>query len=147
MAVHGFRGLRVWQQGMRVSIAAIVLCRRMRGAEGAVLASQIRRACVSIPSNIAEGYGRDSRGDYLRFLSIANGSLRELETLVELGVGIGAVGGELAAGVLADCDNLGRMMSGMIRRLSATERTSRWRKPDGGWRMADGAVDSAAPLD
>ena len=64
------------------------------------LTSQLRRASVSVPANIAEGYGRDSRGSYTQFLKIAQGSLKELETHVLLAERLGLVGVDAAKPVL-----------------------------------------------
>jgi hypothetical protein len=99
---------------------------------------------VSIPTNIAEGYGRDSRGDYLRFLSIANGSLRELETLWELAVDTSAVAPVPARQILRACDDLGRMLSSLIRALANGQKSSSWRAPDAGCPTPDAA--SPAPV-
>ena len=75
-----YRGLRVWRDAMRL----VRLCYRLTHAfpkqELFGLTAQIRRSATSVPANIAEGNGRFTRGDYVRFLSIAHGSLRELET-------------------------------------------------------------------
>jgi len=81
------------------------------------LVDQMRRAAVSIPSNIAEGHGRRSRGDFIRFLSIANGSLRELEThlLLTQRRKLAPSGGLEA--LLAVADEVGRLLTGLHRRL------------------------------
>lgn len=81
------------------------------------LASQMRRAAVSIPANIAEGYGRDSKGAYVNFLRTAQGSPKELETHVLLAqrLKLGAV--DSADGLLQHCETVGRMMRGLIRNL------------------------------
>jgi four helix bundle protein len=81
------------------------------------LVDQMRRAAVSIPSNIAEGHGRRSRGDFIRFLSIANGSLRELEThlLLTQRPKLAPSGGLEA--LLAVADEVGRLLTGLHRRL------------------------------
>lgn len=82
MAIKSYQDLEVWQLGMDLVIESYKLTRKFPAAERFGLVSQIRRSAVSIPSNIAEGQGRHHLGDYLRFLSIANGSLKELETLM-----------------------------------------------------------------
>jgi four helix bundle protein len=73
------------------------------------LTSQIRRACVSVPANIAEGYGRNHRKDYLRFLGIANGSLKELETLLFLANSLNYI--DDITGLMSLCESAGRLLN------------------------------------
>ena len=86
MAVRSYRDLETWQEAMSLVEICYRLTASMPSEEKFGLVSQIRRAAVSIPANIAEGYGRAHRGDYLHHLSIASGSLAELETLLTLTV-------------------------------------------------------------
>ncbi|RBP09090.1 four helix bundle protein [Roseiarcus fermentans] len=81
------------------------------------LMSQIRRAAVSVPANIAEGYGRDSKGSYVSFLKTAQGSLKELETHLILAQRLKLGSFAAAEGLLARCESIGRMMRGLIRSL------------------------------
>jgi four helix bundle protein len=81
--IRDYRDLIVWQKAMDLAVTTEKVCRRLP-AQASHLASQMRRAAASIPANIAEGNGRFSRPEYLRHLSIANGSVRELETHLEL---------------------------------------------------------------
>ena len=80
MGLQSYRFLEVWQRGIDLVELIYKLSAAFPSDERFGLTSQVRRAAVSIPSNIAEGYGRSHRGDYLRFLSIARGSLSEVET-------------------------------------------------------------------
>ena len=81
------------------------------------LSSQIRRACVSIPANIAGGYGRNSKGAYVQFLRVAQGSLKELETHLLLVQRLGIASTEASEPLLESCDALGRMLWALIRSL------------------------------
>jgi four helix bundle protein len=81
------------------------------------LVDQLRRAAVSLPSNIAEGHGRSRTGDYLRHLSIAVGSLMELETQVQIASRLGYVSAEHEKGLLESSTVLARMLAGLIRAL------------------------------
>ena len=82
--IRTYRDLVAWQKGMDVARRLYAITRDMPPEERFGLTSQMRRAAVSIPSNIAEGYGRQTRPDYLKHLRIARGSLVELETQVTL---------------------------------------------------------------
>lgn len=84
MSVKTLRDLIAWQKGMDLARATYLATAVMPDVERYGLTSQMRRAAVSIPSNIAEGHGRQSRTDYLRFLRMARGSLCELSTQHEL---------------------------------------------------------------
>jgi len=77
------RDLIVWQASMQLLVEAYRVARQLPEIERYGLAAQLRRAAVSIPANIAEGFGRSARGDYVHHLSIAFGSLRELETHID----------------------------------------------------------------
>ena len=84
MPLQNYRELNVWQRAMDLVEAVYQIAGRFPAIERFGLTSQIQRAAVSVPANIAEGYGRAHRGDYLRFLSIARGSLCEVETYLIL---------------------------------------------------------------
>ena len=79
------------------------------------LTSQMRRCSVSIAANIAEGYGRDSGGSFVQFLKIAQGSLKELETHAILSGRLGYLAEAEIDDLLSCCDELGRMLGGLIR--------------------------------
>ena len=81
------------------------------------LTSQVRRAAVSIPANVAEGYGRDSKGSYVSFLKIAQGSLKELETHLILAQRLKLGNFDLVTDLISRCEALGRMLRGLIRNV------------------------------
>ena len=80
MSVRSYKDLLVWQKAMDLVIECYRLTKRLPASEAYGLVSQIQRAVVSIPANIAEGPGRDHLGDYVRHISIAKRSVLELET-------------------------------------------------------------------
>ena len=82
--IRSYKELIIWQKAMALAEATYALTEHLPKSETYGLISQIRRSVVSIPSNIAEGHARDSTREYLRFLSIATGSLAELETQLTL---------------------------------------------------------------
>ena len=82
--IRSYRDLLVWQRAMALAESCYRLTGRLPSRETYGLSSQVRRCAVSVPANIAEGHARLHRGDYIRYLSIARGSLSELETLLVL---------------------------------------------------------------
>jgi four helix bundle protein len=81
------------------------------------LTAQLRRAAVSIPSNIAEGHGRKHLGDYLHQLSVANGSLMELETQIEIARRLDYMGAADKETLMRQAANVGRMLAGLFAAL------------------------------
>ncbi len=88
------------------------------------LTNQIRRAAVSVAANIAEGHGRTHRGEYLRFISVANGSLKETETEILLAAQLGYVSRDRSRYLMETTDRLGRMLGSLIRKLQQRPRLS-----------------------
>uniref|UniRef100_UPI00286E62D0 four helix bundle protein n=1 Tax=Chamaesiphon sp. VAR_69_metabat_338 TaxID=2964704 RepID=UPI00286E62D0 len=84
MTISSFRDLRVWQLGMDLTERVYRITDSFPKSEIYGLTSQIRRAAVSIPSNLAEGHGRNSTKEFLQFIAIAFGSICELETQILL---------------------------------------------------------------
>lgn len=83
------------------------------------LTNQIRRAAISVPSNIAEGYGRQSKKEYLQFLSVANGSVCEIETQLLLTVKIGYLSEEMINDTLQTLSEIGKMLFSMKQKLNS----------------------------
>jgi four helix bundle protein len=83
-SISDYRDLKVWQKSMSLCEEVYALIKMFPAEECYALCDQLRRAVVSIPSNIAEGNGRDSRTEYARFLAIARGSVFEVQTQLEL---------------------------------------------------------------
>jgi four helix bundle protein len=84
MPIRSYRDLRVWQGAMNLVDEIYTLTELFPKEERYALAQQLQRAAVSVPSNIAEGFGRSSTKDYRRFLAIARGSVYEIETQLEI---------------------------------------------------------------
>ena len=115
--LRSYRDLLVWQKAVELAVLIYRLTEGFPTREIYGLASQIRRAGVSVPSNIAEGYGRGSRKEYLQFLSIAQGSLKELETQTILAQRLGYATVSQAERILSDSEIVGKMLGGLIRSL------------------------------
>lgn len=103
---------------MEVVVAIYQLTRSFPVEERYGLASQIQRAAVSIPANIAEGYGRQHRREYLHHLSIARGSLMEAETLLQIAVRLDHLRREQAQVVWTLLQETGKMLNSLMRSLS-----------------------------
>lgn len=117
--ISSYRDLLVWQKSMDLVVSSYDIAKRLPHQENYGLISQIQRAAVSTPANIAEGHGRRHRGDYLHHLSMARGSLLELETHLLISVRLAYVQSEDIEAVLGLADEVGRMISGLIQRLRA----------------------------
>jgi four helix bundle protein len=119
MTVQNYRQLMVWQLGMQLAKEAYLLTQKFPKHEVYGLSSQLQRSAVSIPANLAEGHARESTKDFLRHISIAQGSLAETETHLLLAESLGYASGDQIAPVLAKCDEERRMLSGLRRSLNA----------------------------
>ncbi|HQR35998.1 MAG TPA: four helix bundle protein [Blastocatellia bacterium] len=117
MKIESYRDLLVWQKAMDLVVECYKFVSELPKNETYGLISQVQRSAVSIPANIAEGQGRDHLGDYLRHLSIANGSLKELETHLLLIERLGYRPENDAAPLLIKCNEVGKMLSGLSKSL------------------------------
>ena len=113
--IKTYRDLEVWQKAMSFVEDVYKAVRTFPREEQYGLADQIRRAAVSIPSNIAEGFGRDSNAEFLRFLSISRGSLYEVSTQLEIARRIGYL--PPRTGLYPKIVSIGKMLNSLRRRL------------------------------
>ena len=118
MTVRTFRDLVAWQKGMELVRAIYRLTQHWPPEETYGLTSQIRRAAVSVPSNIAEGHGRRADRELARFLGIAHGSLMEVETQLEIAFDLGYIPQSERDKLLALAGEVGRTVFGLIRKAS-----------------------------
>ncbi|MFH1793671.1 MAG: four helix bundle protein [Pseudomonadota bacterium] len=117
--IDSYRDLLVWQQSLDLSVEIYALTQGWPKSEQYGLTNQIRRAVTSIAANIAEGYGRESRGSYQQFLRIAQGSLKEFETHLILSGRLGYLPEGQIDALLGKCERLGKMLRSLIRKLDA----------------------------
>lgn len=116
-AIRSYRDLAAWQHGRQLALLIYRETQRFPADERFGLTSQIRRSAVSVPSNIAEGYGRGRAADYARFLRVARGSLFELETQAQLAFDLGYLTSEAHEKIQSLINESARPLSGLIRRI------------------------------
>jgi four helix bundle protein len=117
MAIVDYKELVAWQRAMDLVVEVYSASRRFPREEIYGLTNQVRRAAVSVPSNIAEGQGRGAANDFARCLRIANGSRQEVETQIIVAQRLGYLDEETCAKPLSLCVEAGRLISGLLRSL------------------------------
>ena len=122
--ILSYRDLVVWQRAMDLTDVAYEVARSFPKDERFALTSQMQRSAVSIPSNIAEGHGREHLGEYLHHLSIANGSLMELETQFVIASRRQYIDRAALEHGLNLSGDVGRLLAGLVRALKARVRDS-----------------------
>ena len=115
--MRGYRDLRVWQRGMELVVECYGLVRLLPEYERHILTSQLLRAAISVPSNIAEGNGRLSTKDYVNHLGIARGSLAELTTLTLITSAVDLIPARRLVRAHSLADETGRMLTTLMRTL------------------------------
>jgi four helix bundle protein len=123
MAIRSYRDLMVWQKSIDLVVESYRVSKALPKTETYGLVTQMQRAAVSVPANIAEGQGRKHLAEYLHHLSIARGSLLELETHLIISLRLGYVRETDIEDALKMSDEVSRMISGLSSKLRAA-RTS-----------------------
>jgi len=118
MKVKNYQELIAWQKAMDLVEDVYKASKTFPREEVYGLTSQIRRAAVSVPSNIAEGQGRRTTSDFLRHLSIAYGSLREVETQILIASRLRYLGKGIVETVLLRAGEVGRLLNGLMNSLA-----------------------------
>lgn len=115
--LKNFKELKVWEKSYQLSLSIYKITSKYPDDEKFGLTSQIRRAAVSIPSNIAEGYGRRTRADYIKFLHIAYGSCCELETQMLISIDLNYMNNEKGIEIMDNIKEVERMLKSLITSL------------------------------
>jgi four helix bundle protein len=116
--LKSFRELRVWKKSYDLCLEVFRITKNFPREERYVLSSQMRNSALSIPSNIAEGYGRKTKADYIRILYIAYGSACELETQISLSGDLDYVKDGLLEKLKEEMSEVGIMLRALIRALN-----------------------------
>ncbi|MCI5752516.1 MAG: four helix bundle protein [Oscillospiraceae bacterium] len=116
--MDSYRELKVWQKSMLLVKEVYHLVNLLPKEETYGLSNQIRRAVVSIPSNIAEGHGRNSDREFAYFLAVARGSKYELETQLQICIMLDFFDNETAEYAFQLCDEIGKMLNAFIKKLA-----------------------------
>jgi four helix bundle protein len=117
---QGYRELVVWQKAMELVTQIYGLTEAFPKNEGFGLTSQVRRAVVSVPSNIAEGKGRDSTREFIHYLYISYGSLMETETQIQIAANLSYITQADADRCIVKSNEVGRLLNGLIRSLKSS---------------------------
>jgi four helix bundle protein len=119
--IKTYRDLIIWQKSLALVTEIYKITRTFPKDETYGLTAQMRRCAVSIPSNIAEGYGRNSSSDYVRFLRIAMGSLYELQTQLEISLNLKYLKVHNFKKLFESSREIERMLSSLIRKMNARD--------------------------
>ncbi|MEX0954493.1 MAG: four helix bundle protein [Rhizobiaceae bacterium] len=117
--INSYQDLIVWQQAMDLVVLIYKLTKSWPKEELYGLTNQVRRAAISVPANIAEGYGRESSASYQHFLRVAQGSLKELETHLLIAARTGMSTNSAVQPAMSASESVGKLLRLLIRKLSA----------------------------
>ena len=117
--IKSYRELNVWQKAMDFAVHVYKVQQGFPSEERYGLCDQLRRAVVSIPSNIAEGRGRETAKDFSHFLTLARGSLNEVSTQLELAARLGYL--DSGSGLYEESQEIRKMLNAMIQRLKQSK--------------------------
>ena len=120
MYLQSYKEFMVWQKSMDLAVEVYRLVKILPKTETYTLSDQMRRAVISIPSNIAEGQGRNSTREFIKFLAIARGSQCEIETQLQLCNRIGYLQEDETKTALNLCEEISKMLNSLIKKLSST---------------------------
>ena len=115
--MHDFRRLHVWQRSREFAVVISMLTRGFPRSDRGVVAGQLRRSALSIPANIAEGCGKSSRKDVIRFFQIASASALEAETHLLVASDLGYLSAKAREHSLAEVQAIQKMLGGLMRRV------------------------------
>jgi len=118
--VRNYRDLEVWQRGMELAAQIYEATKGFPTTETYGLTSQLRRAAVSVPSNIAEGHTRASTKEYLRQLAVAHGSISEIDTQLLLARRLGFLAPDSATSLLEEVECIGKMLRRLRQSLASS---------------------------
>ena len=118
MSIKSYRDLEVWQKAMDLVVECYKIAERFPKTEVYGLTSQLRRAAISVPANIAEGQGRSHTREFLNHLSIAYGSLMEVETHLQIAARLHYLDDSSIQSLLEKSAEIGRMLNGLIQSLN-----------------------------
>ena len=116
-SVESYHDLKVWQRGMKLVEQVYTLTEPFPASEKYELTSQLRRAAVSVPSDIAEGWGHSSQKQYIHFLELARSSLFEIETQIRIANRLGYVNADERDQLLSETDAQSKMLLSLMRSL------------------------------
>jgi len=117
--IESYKDLIVWQKGIEIVNDIYNLTKHFPKYELYSLTSQIRRAAISIPTNIAEGWGRGTTKNYIQFLEISRGSLFELEALIIISTNQSFLTQDKCAEISIKINEIGKMLNGLITKLES----------------------------
>ncbi|SRR6266478_633575 len=124
MAVRHYQELIVWQKAMDLVVLIYKTTASFPREEQFGLTIQLRKAAVSIPSNIAEGQGRNTPGDFLHFLAVARGSLQEVETQIIIAERLHYITSDKRDGFFVLSSEVGRLINGLSNSITPAKPTS-----------------------
>jgi four helix bundle protein len=134
MSLNCYRELEVWRLGIALTKQVYELTRTFPKHELYALCNQMQRAAVSVPANIAEGHARSSTKEFLHHLSIARGSLAELETMLTIAEELQYCRSSTTSPILKLCDRVSRMIAGLMHSLNARIKRNAMKKDERGVR-------------
>ncbi|HWB52586.1 MAG TPA: four helix bundle protein [Tepidisphaeraceae bacterium] len=121
MALTHYRELIAWQRAMDLVVEVYRITQQFPQTEIYGLSNQLRRAAVSIPSNIAEGQGRGGATDFARYLRISNGSRQEVETQIRIARRLGYINDITMDDLIKLTEETGRLLSGLLKSIAPKE--------------------------